>query len=127
MHVDDVADIDVGLPRVELLLTHLVEADHRLQMGPVAVLECREAQFSGVAREYHPARDTDEVIGREVGRQVRVGGANLGQGVGAFDRDGVRLVSLGQQASTLVPTDPELLGNGSFGVWEVGRAHGVPA
>ena len=110
MHVDDVAEIDVGLPCVERFLTDLVEADHHLQVGAVAVLECREAQFSGVAREDHPARDADDVIGRGVDRQVGVGGADLSQGVGAFDGDRVGVATLRQQASALVPADPELLG-----------------
>lgn len=110
MHEDDVAEVDVGLPRIQRFLTHLVEADHRLQLGAVSILKCREAQFSGVASEHHPSRDTDHVVGRGVGGQVRVGRANLGQRVRPLNRHRVRVVTLCQQPGALVPPDPELLG-----------------
>ena len=110
MHIDDVAEIDVGLPGVERLLADLVQADHHLQVGAVAVLQRGKAQFAGVAGEHHPAGDADDVLGRGVDRQVGVGGADLGQRVGALDRDRVGVTPLGQQPSALVPADPELLG-----------------
>ena len=82
--------------------------------------------FPGVAREDHPARDADDVVGRRVDRQVRVGGANLGQGVGPLDGDRVRVAALRQQASALFPTDLELLGKVRIGFRAL-RAHDVPA
>ena len=101
VHIDDVAEVDVGLPGVERILADLVQADHHLQLGAVAVLQCRKAQFSGVAREYHPARDADDVVCRGVDRQVRVGGAHLGQGVGAFDGDRVGVRPLANRRARL--------------------------
>ncbi|COZ17307.1 Uncharacterised protein [Mycobacterium tuberculosis] len=38
-----------------------------------------------------------------------MGGANLGQRVSARHRDGIGIAPLGQQASALVPANPELL------------------
>ncbi|COY41063.1 Uncharacterised protein [Mycobacterium tuberculosis] len=43
MHVDDVAQVDIGFPCVESSLADLVEADHHLQLGTIAVLKCRKA------------------------------------------------------------------------------------
>ena len=63
----------------------LVEADHHLQLGAVALLQCREAQLSGVAGEHHPAGDADDVAGLGVGRQVGIGlrGSRRGCGCAA--------------------------------------------
>ena len=121
MHIDDVAQIDVGLPRVERFLTDLVQADHHLQIGTVAVLECGKAKLSRITREYHPARHTHDGIGRRVDRQIGMGGPDLSQGVGAFDGDRIRVAPLRQQPSALVPADPELLGHVKF------KGHDVPA
>ena len=111
MHEDDVAEVDVGLPGVERFLSDAVEADHHLQLGPVALLQCREAQLSGVTGKHHPTGDTDDLAGLGVGRQVWVGCADLGQGVGARDLDRVGLTALGKQPLPLGLTDPELLGD----------------
>ena len=124
MHIDDVAQIDVGLPRVKRFLTDVIQADHHLQVGAVAVLECGKAKLSGVAREYHPARDAHDIVGRRVDRQVGMGGPDLSQGVRAFDGDRIGVVPLGQQPSALVPADLELLGNICFRTF---KGHDVPA
>ena len=75
VHVNDVAEVDVGLPRVERFLPDAVEADHHLQLGPVALLQCRETQLSGVAGKHDPTGDTDDLAGLGVGGQVRIGPA----------------------------------------------------
>jgi hypothetical protein len=72
------------------------------------------------------ARDSDDVVGSGVDWQIRVGGADLGQGVRASDRDRVRIVSFGKQTSSLVPPDPELLGKVLVKV-SIGGTHDVPA
>ena len=122
MHADDVADIDVGLPLVKRFLADAGEAEHHLQLGAVAFLECGETQLARVAGEHHPAGDTDDVTGGRIGRQVGVGGADLRQGVGALDFDRVGVAALGRQASAFVPADPELLGDVC-----VAGAHDLPA
>jgi hypothetical protein len=92
----------------------------------VAVLECREAQFSGVPQEDHPAGDADDVTGRGVGLQIGVCGSDLSQGVGPLDGDRIRVATLRQQASALVPADPELLGKVCVAFRGL-RCHDVPA
>ncbi len=79
MDEHDVAEVDVGLPRVQRLLTHLGQADHRLQLGAVALLQRREAQLAGIPGEHDPARDTDDLAGLGVRGQVRVGAAQFGR------------------------------------------------
>ena len=110
VHEDDVAEVDVGLPPVEGFLPHLGQADHRLQLGAVAVLQGGEAELAGVAGEHHPAGDADDVAGLGVGGQVGIGGANLGEGVGARHLHRVGLAALGEQPLALGLTNPELLG-----------------
>ncbi len=68
--------------RVEGVLPHLGQADHRLQLGAVAFLQGGEAELAGVAGEHHPAGDADDVAGLGVGGQVGVGGADLGEACG---------------------------------------------
>ena len=127
MHEDDVAEIDVGLPRVERFLSDAVEADHHLQLGAVALLQCREAQLSGVAGKHHPTGDADDLAGLGVGRQVGIGLPDLGEGVGAGDLDRVGVAALGKQPLPLGLTDPELLGDVGLGVGLIRRGHDVPA
>ncbi len=127
MHEDDVAEVDVGLPRVERFLSDAVEADHHLQLGAVALLQCGETQLSGVAGEHHPTGDADDLAGLGVGRQVRVGlrGSRRACGCGHLDR--VRFTALGEQPLALGLTDPELLGDVGLGVGLIRRGHDVPA
>ena len=87
-----------------------VEADHRLQLGAVAVLQRREAQLAGVAGKHHATGDTDELTGLGVGRQVGIGLSDLGERVGAGHLDRVGIAALGEQTLPLGLTDPELLG-----------------
>ena len=96
---------------VQRLLPDPVQADHHLQLGAVALLQCRETQLAGVAGEHDAARDADDVTGLGVGLEVGVGGANLGQGVRARDLDRVGVTPLGQQTFPLGLADPELLGD----------------
>ena len=110
MDVNDVTEVDVGLPRVERFLPDSIEADHDLKRGAVALLQCRETQLSGVAGKHHPARDADDLAGLGVGGQVGIGLPDLGQGVRAGDVDRIRLAAFGEQPLTLGLTDPELLG-----------------
>jgi hypothetical protein len=111
VRVNDVAEVDVGLPRVERFLTDAVQADHHLQRGPVALLQRGETQLSGVARKHHPACDTDDLAGLGIGLQIWVGLPDLGQRVGAGNLNGVRLAAVGKQPLPLALTDPELLGD----------------
>ena len=111
MHEDDVAEIDVGLPSVEGFLSDLGQADHHLQLGAVAFLQGGEAELAGVACEHDPACDADDVAGLGVDGQVGIGGADLGEGVGARDLDRIRLAALCEQPLALGLTDPELLGD----------------
>ena len=95
---------------VECLLADAGETEHDLQLGAVAFLEGGEAQLARVAGEHHPAGDADDVTGGRIGRQLGIGGANLRQGVGARDFDGIGIAALGGQALAFVPAYPELLG-----------------
>ena len=110
MHEHDVAEIDVGLPRVQRLPAHPVEADHRLQLGAVTLLQRCEAQLSGVPGEHHAAGDADDLPALGVDRQVGVRRAELGEGVGAGHLDRIGIAALGEQSLALRLTDPELLG-----------------
>ena len=127
MHINDVAEVDVGLPRVERFLPDAVEADHHLQLGAVALLQCRETQLSGVAGKHHPTGDADDLAGLGVGGQVRIGLPDLGQRVGAGDLDRIGVAALGKQPLPLGLTDPELLGDIGLGVGLIRRGHDLPA
>ena len=109
MDADDVADIDVGFPFVERFLADAGEAEHHLQLGAVAFLEGGEAQLARVAGEHHPAGNRDDVTGGRICRQIGICGADLRQGVGAPDFDGVGVAALGGKAGAFVPAYPELL------------------
>ena len=115
------------LPRVERFLSDAIEADHHLQLGPVALLQCRETQLSGVTGKHHPTGDTDDLAGLGVGRQLWVGLPDLGQRVGAGNLDRVGLTALGKQPLPLGLTDPELLGDIGLGVGLIRRGHDLPA
>ncbi|GLE53601.1 hypothetical protein ATCCBAA256_31640 [Mycobacterium montefiorense] len=125
MYIDDVAEVDVGFPGLQRILTDLLQADHYLQGGAITVLQRGETQFAGITREYDPSRNSDDVGCRGVDGQVGVGGADLRQGVGAFDGYRVRVKPLGQQPSALIPAYPELLGEVCSVV--CGGTHDVPA
>ena len=84
-------------------------------MGPVALLQCREAQLPGVTRKHHPTCDTDDLAGLGVGLQIWVGLPDLGQRVGAGNLDRVGITTLGKQPLPLGLTDPELLGDVGLG------------
>ena len=116
MHINDVAEVDVGLPGVERFLSDAIEADHHLQLGPVALLQCRETQLSGVTGKHHPTGDTDDLAGLGVGRQIWIGLPDLGQRVGAGNLDRVGLAALAKQPFSFGLTDPELLGDIGLGV-----------
>jgi hypothetical protein len=75
-----------------------------------------------VTGRHHAAGNAHDVTGGRIGRQVRVGGADLRQCVGPPDFDGVGVAALGRQTSPFVPADPELLGNVCIAV-----AHDLPA
>ena len=109
-HEDDVAEVHRGLPGVQRFLAHAGEADHGLQLGAIALLQGGETELAGVAGENHPPGDADDLAGGGVGRQVRMSGADFGQGVGARDRNRVGLVTLVEQALTFALPDAELLG-----------------
>ena len=95
---------------VERFLADTGQAEHDLQLGAVALLECGKTQLARIAGEHHSPGDTDDVTGGRIGRQVGIGGADLRQRVGAPDFDGIGIAALGRQAGALVPADPELLG-----------------
>lgn len=120
---DDVAQVHVGLPVLERLLSHLVQAQHGLQLGAVALLEGRKAQLARVPGEHHTAGHADDVAGRGVRGELRIGRPQLSEGVGARHLDRIRVAPLGQQPLTLGLADAELLGN----VGAVGFAHEMPA
>ncbi len=105
-----VAEVDLGLPAGQLLGAHARQAQHRLQLGAVALAQRRETQLAGVALEDHPAGDADPVAGGGVRRQVRMGGADLAQGVGSRDGDGIGVVAGGEHLGPLRPAHPDLLG-----------------
>ena len=79
MDVDDVAEVDVGLPAVQRIGADAGQTDHRLQLSSIALLKGGEAQLSGVPGEHHPAGDADVLSGGGVGHQIGVGGTDLGQ------------------------------------------------
>ena len=91
MYEHDVAEVDVGLPSGQRLLAHPVEADHRLQLGAVAVLQGGETQFALVAQEDDASGDAGHIAGLGAGFEVGVGGADLREAVGAVQFDRVRL------------------------------------
>ena len=74
-----------GLPAGQLVVADQGEAQHRLQLGAVALAQRGEAELAGVAQEDHPAGDAHLVAGGGVRRQVGVRGADLAQAVGARD------------------------------------------
>ena len=115
------------LPGVERFLSDAVEADHHLQLGPVALLQCRETQLSGVTGKHHPTGDTDDLAGLGVGRQLWIRLPDLGERVRAGNLDRVRLTALGKQPLPLGLTDPELLGDVGLGVGLIRRGHDLPA
>ena len=110
MDEHDVAEVDVGLPRIQRVLTHTVEADHRLELGAITLLQRCEAQLPGVPGEDHAARDSDDLPALGVDREVGMLRAEFGQGVGAGHHDRIGVSALGEQALALRLTDPELLG-----------------
>ena len=57
--VDDVAEVDVGLPAGKRLLADPVETDHGLELGTVALLQRGEAELALVAQEDHAPGDAD--------------------------------------------------------------------
>ena len=126
MYRDYVAEVDIGLPRLQCVGSDPIEADHDLQAGSVPLLQGGKAQFPGIACEYHPSRDGDDLVGRGVDRQVGIGGANLGQSVRASGCDRVRVTAIREQASALVPADLELFGKVCWCIL-TGGAHDVPA
>ena len=120
VHEHDVAEVDVGLPRLQGLFADTCEADHHLQLGAVAVLQRREAQLSRVTGEHHAPRDADDLTAPGVGGQFGVGGADLSQCVGALHRNRVGVAPLGEQAFSFRLPDPELFG-------KISLTHVVPA
>ena len=106
----DVAEVDVGLPRGERSGADPVEGEHRLQLAR-ALAQRGEAELAGVADEDHPAGDTDLDAGLRTRGHVRVGRADLGEGVGARDIDRERRRG-GRccQPVVLRATDAQLLG-----------------
>ena len=77
-----VAEVDVGLPGRERVLTRRVGGEHDLQ--PLAAfLQRREDQLAGDAVEHHPAGDPDDLAGLGVGLESGEAGAQLGQRGGA--------------------------------------------
>ena len=125
---DEVAQVDVGLPRRERLLADLGEREHHLQPGAGVggrqpLLQRREAELAGVPQEHDPPGHADDVVGLLAGRQARPACADLAQGVRPADRDRVRLPALGQQPGPLLLPDAALLGD-VRGLLGVGR-HGV--
>ena len=129
MHEHDVAEVHLGLPGLQRLIAHPGQADHHLQLRPVALLQGGEAQLAGIAGEHHPAGDAYDVAGGGIGDQVRVGGTDLGERMRARHGHRVGLVPLGQQSFALALTDPELFGNlgPAVGFRNISRAHDVPA
>ncbi len=132
---DDVAEIDVGLPGVQRLLADLGEADHQLQLGAVAVLQGGEAQLARSCGRTPPGRRRRRISPVWVSAgQVRVGGPQFGQRMGARHLHRIGVAPLGEQALTLGLPDPVLLRGvvmiGCIGRrrgWLVNRTHGQPA
>ena len=119
-HRDVVAEIDLGLPVRQGLRAHLGQRQHHLQPGAgvgqrQSFLQGGEAQLPGVADEHHPAGHRDHVLGLLPSLQIRPLGADIAQGMGARDGDGVGLASRGQQLGALLPAYPDLLGD--VGLW----------
>jgi len=109
VHEHVVAEVDVRLPRGQGILADAGQAEHRLQLGAVAVAQGREAQLAAVAQEHHPAGDADQLAGRGVDGQVRVLLTDLAQRVRAGQLDRIRIDPPGQQFGPLVPPDAQLL------------------
>ena len=107
----DVAEVHLGLPGLQGVLTHPGQADHRLKLDTVAFLQGGEAELSRVAGEHHPAGDPDDLAGRRVGLEIGVGGSDLGQRRGARDGNRVGLAPLFQKALPFSLPDPKLLRN----------------
>ena len=121
----DVPEIHLGLPPRQRFLADAVEADHRLQLRAVALLQRGEAQLAFVAQEDHASAHADVLSGLGTGLEVGVGGADLTEAVGARDGDRVGLATLGQDPLTLLAADAQLLGRllvGRFGGGGAGRA-----
>ena len=120
---DVVAEVDVGLPRGERVLADLREAEHHLQAGAHALLERRERELARGADEDDPTGDADDVLGLLGRLEVPPLLADVGQGVGARDGDGVGLATAGDDAVALLAPDPQLLGQVGLGEGR-GRALG---
>ena len=106
----DVPEVDVGLPGIQRLLTDPGQADHRLQLGAVTLLQGGEAELAGGARQHHAAGHAHDLAGARAGRQIRVGRPDLRQRVSARHRDRVGLAPGVEEPLTLGLPDPELLG-----------------
>ena len=104
-----VTEVDVGLPRRQLLLADLVSTEHDLQLGSVTLTERGEAELAGVAQEDHPTGDADLLTGGGVRRQVRVGVADLPQRVGAGNLHRVGVNTGIEHPVALGPAHPQLL------------------
>ena len=106
-----VADVDELLPVRELLLAHVRERQHRLDLGSVARSQGGEAELARVAEEDHPPRQADAVTGRRVLRQAGMGGTHMRDRGRDGKADGVRLHPAFRQQLTLLPADAHLLGD----------------
>ncbi len=105
-----VAQVDVRLVRLELLLAHLGEGEHDLEPFALPVLERGEAELAGVALEDHPPGDAHHVVGLLPRLEARVRGADLRERVADRHAHRVRLAAGRQDAVALGPADLHLLG-----------------
>ena len=122
-HGHEIAEVHIGLPRVERLLSDVREGQHRLELrrhGVViqrslrvdAILETHEGELAGIAKEQHATGDGHNVFGFFAVGQFRVAriGDDVAQRGRARDRHRVRLGAAVQNLRPLLAANAELFG-----------------
>ena len=123
-HGDEIAQVNIGLPRVEALLAYLGQRKHGLHLGAVAILQGGKAQLAGIAHKDKAAGNGVGYLGflawGQVGhaffraRLFTLGHyaeivAQILQRDGALNGDRVGLYAGFQQAIALLAADAQLL------------------
>lgn len=105
-----VTEVDLGLPAGQLVRADACHAQHRLQLGPVALPQGGEAQLAGIAQVDHPTGDAHRLTGQRVRVQTGMGVPDRLQAVRARHGDRIGIAAGGQHGRPLGAPHPHLLG-----------------
>ena len=121
-----VTEVDIGLPRGEALLAHLVEREHRLDLDATTGPQGRETELAGIAHEDDASRDGHDLARGHIWLEIRMSGPHGSDGRRHRDAHRIGLLPRIEKSLTLLAADPNLLGDvvDLNGVRAVGGRHG---